>query len=55
MNDFLNTIIPFEKVITKKVRNKFDPCLRFKENSENNKSIHYITKRYESKINEALA
>lgn len=55
MNDFLDTIIPFWKVITKKVRNKFDPCLRFNENPENNKSIHHITKRYESKINEALA
>ena len=55
MNDFLDTIIPYGKIITKKVKNKFDPCLRFKENSENNKSIHHMTKRYESKINEALA
>jgi hypothetical protein len=54
MNDFLDTIIPYGKIITKKVKNKFDPCLRFKENSENNKSIPHITKRYESKINDAL-
>lgn len=54
MNELLDTIIPISKTITSKVRNKFDPCLRFKEKSENNKSIHPITKRYEEKIKDAL-
>jgi hypothetical protein len=54
MNELLDTIIPISKTITSKVRNKFDPCLCFKENSEKNKLIHHTTKHYESKIKDAL-
>ena len=52
MNDFFNTVIPIGETITKKVKNKF--YLLFKDNTEINKSIHPITKRYEDKIKEAL-
>lgn len=52
MNDFFNTVIPIGETITKKVKNKF--YLRFKDNTEINKSIHPITKRYEDKVKEAL-
>jgi hypothetical protein len=52
MKDFFNTIIPIGETITKKVKNKF--YLRFNDNTEINKSIHPITKRYEDKIKEAL-
>ena len=52
MNDFFNTVIPIGETITKKVKNKF--YLHFKDNTEINKSIHPITKRYEDKIKDAL-
>lgn len=54
MRDFLRTVVPLGKSMTKKVMRKIRSRPLFHENAENNESIHKITKHYEDKIKDAL-